>query len=304
MKTVLITGATGFLGSNITNALVENDYIVYAIHRQGSDFYRCKKYYNKINWINVTLPSWKDSFPDRKFDILIHTAWHGIDSKSRDNWELQLINFDFSKEIFEYAADRGVKKIIALGSQAEYGVYHNKANEDDVPYPIEAYGAVKLLTLHLLNSFATIKKIEWYWIRVFSVFGTNENKNSLIPSVILKLKKGSEVELTSGNQKYDYMHSDDFVNNLLNVVETSKNCSGVFNLCSGNEIEIKSLLLKLSQHFPKVRHLMRFGAISHRPNQTMYLVGNNNKFQKAFGNILMNDLECALQKTISSYKSK
>jgi len=304
MKTVLITGATGFLGSNITRSLVEKEYHVYATHRNSSSFKRCKDFYDSIHWINIENAEWKESFSDIKVDILIHTAWQGVSSNERDNWEIQFSNFTFSKEIYEFAKFIGTKKIITLGSQAEYGIYNEEVNENFTPYPIDAYGSVKLLTLHFLRNFAIKEEIYWYWIRVFSVFGIDENENWLFPGVIKNLLKGKTIELTDGRQKYDYLHSDEFVKNLFKVIECNLNNSGVYNLCSGIGIEIKSLLNKLSQFIPDSKYLLNFGAIPYRKNQNMFMVGDNKKFESKFGRVYINDMDLNLQKTINLYKEK
>ena len=302
MKTVLITGATGFIGSNITRSLIVNGYRVYATHRNSSNFKRCKDFYDSIQWINTGNDNWQEVFSNIKVDTLIHTAWQGVSTKERDNWEVQLLNFSFSKEIYEFARLIGTKKIITLGSQAEYGIYTKKVNEDFTPFPINAYGSVKLLTLFFLRNFSINKKIDWYWIRVFSVFGTNENENWLLPGVIKNLLKGNPVELTEGRQKYDYLHSDEFVKNLFKVIECDSNNSGIYNLCSGIAIEIRTLLTKLSQHLPHSEHLLKFESIPYRKSQNMYMVGDNSKFESIFGNIDRDNIDSNLQKTINLYK--
>ena len=304
MKNVLITGSTGFLGSNITRFLVGNGYNVYATCRNNSSFKRCEDFYGSIQWINTEDDNWKEFNSDIKIDLLIHTAWQGISADERDNWEIQLSNFAFSKEIFEFAKGIQVKKIISLGSQAEYGIYDEKVNEEFTPYPVDAYGSVKLLTLYFLRNFASNNKIDWYWIRVFSVFGKDENENWLLPGVIKNLQNEQSVELTEGHQRYDYLHSDEFVNNLFKVIECSADNSGIYNLCSGIAIEIKSLLIKLTKFIPNTGHLLNFGSIPYRKNQNMFMVGDNKKFERIFGPVFLNDMDANIQKTINLYNGK
>jgi nucleoside-diphosphate-sugar epimerase len=304
MKTILITGATGFLGSNIARFLVRKGYQVYATHRNNSSFKRCEDFYDLIEWINTENAEWKKSFSKIKIDIVIHTAWQGVSANERDNWEIQLSNFKFSTEIYEFAKSAGTKKIITLGSQAEYGIYNAKVDEDYTPVPVDAYGSVKLLILYFLRNFALNTEIEWYWIRVFSVFGKDENENWLLPDVIKNLLKGIPVELTEGHQKYDYLHSDEFVKNLYKVIESASDNSGIYNLCTGNAIEIKSLLIKLTKQIPNSEHLLKFGKIPYRKNQNMFMVGDNKKFESIFGPVSVNDMDSNLQKTINLYKEK
>lgn len=125
----------------------------------------------------------------------------------------------------------------------------------------------------------------------------------MIPSIIRNLLNGDFVDLTEGNQKYDYMHSDDFVINLFKVINSKTDLSGVYNLCSGNPIELRTLLINISNLIPNTRHLLNFGALPYRKNQNMFIVGNNKKFERAFGSLKLNDLESNLQTTINLYKN-
>lgn len=305
MQTVLITGSTGFIGSNITRTLLERGgYRVFATHRYNSKFNRCIDYYDKVNWINTEDTKWQELFLDFKIDIIIHTAWQGVSANEREDWEVQYSNFIFSKQLFEFARDKEVPKIIVLGSQAEYGIYGDKVNEDKIPFPTESYGIVKLLTLYYLKNIAEKKNIDWYWIRVFSVYGRDENDNWLLPSVIKSLLSGNPIELTKGLQKYDYLHIEEFVNSLLKVVDCESNFSGVYNICSGIPIEIKTLIQKISLLIPGSEPLLKFGAIPYRKNQNMYMVGENKKFERVFGPIYKCDMDSNLMKTIKLYKEQ
>lgn len=72
---VLLTGATGFIGSNIALDLVERQIDVYATHRTSSSFEKCLQFKNNINWLNTDESNWKESIKEIKPDILIHSAW-------------------------------------------------------------------------------------------------------------------------------------------------------------------------------------------------------------------------------------
>jgi len=300
-KNVLFTGLTGFIGSNIARELLRFGYKIFGIRRENSSIDRIKDITESITWINVQKHGWEAELEEKKIDILIHSAWKGVSTTERDNWEIQLKNFEFSKLVYNVAASHGVDKIISLGSQAEYGQYKEMASENLVPQPLDAYGAVKLLTLNYLQSFARRTKIEWYWIRVFSVFGRGEKDNWIIPYVIKKLKKNEKIELTDGKQVYDYLHIDDFVKNFIKILTSRSDKSGIYNLCSGEGIEIKNLLIQIAEHFPNSKSLLKFGKIPYRENQNMFVVGNSAKFESAFGKMSKEDLKISIIKTINFY---
>lgn len=280
---ILITGATGFIGSNICESLVNEGHTVYATCRDSSVFDKCINFKDKIFWINQDKEDWQDKTLFPEIDALIHCAWTGVSAVDRDNWDIQLTNFDYSRSLFAFAKRLRVKKIIVLGSQAEYGAYSYKVAETHETKPQQAYGAVKLLILHYLRLFAEELNIEWYWLRVFAVIGKNENSNWLIPYIAGRLKHDESVQLTLGLQKYDYLFTSEFVEKFKKILIHSHNCSGVYNICSGREIEIASFLKQICENLGKSTRLLKFGAIPYREKQNMYMVGDPEKFEKTFG---------------------
>jgi len=301
-KKVLLTGVTGFLGSNIARRLLHEGYRVIGTHRESSSFKRVNDIFNLITWININGNSWEEEIKKEKPEILIHAAWEGVSLSARNNWELQLKNFEFSKSVFNVSVDCDVKKIISFGSQAEYGIYSEKVSEKHLPMPNDAYGAVKLLILYYLQNLVKRDHKEWYWLRVFSVFGQGENENCLIPQVIRNLRNRETIKLTAGNQVYDYLYSDNFITNFMKILTEESDKSGIYNLCSGLGIDIKSLINQIATNFPDGKSLLDFGKIPYRDNQNMYMVGNSEKFESAFGKISSENLKDSIIKTINSYQ--
>lgn len=302
---ILITGATGFIGSNIAEFLIEHGHKLIATCRSTSSFEKIEDYKERINWIDSDSENYIRLVNEFNPHILIHTAWAGIDAESRNNWDLQLKNFLYSKKLIEDSIIAGVKKIIVLGSQAEYGIKGFKVNEETLPEPNDAYGAVKLLLLHFLKTFCEKEKIEWYWVRVFSVFGKNENSSWLIPSVISRLKNKERILLTKGEQEYNYLYMDDFLDRFNRIVEEKQNLSGIYNICNDNTVKLKELLISLTEILGSSANLLEFGALPYREGQNMLISGSCMKFRKKFNyNIPNNNLVIGLEKTIALMKNK
>jgi nucleoside-diphosphate-sugar epimerase len=302
---ILLTGATGFIGSNIAKGLLEHGYDVHATHRTTSSFEKCSQFKDKINWINTETCDWRKQIKAIKPDQLIHVAWSGIAAENRNNWEAQISNFWLSKEYFDLAKEYGIKKVIALGSQAEYGAYGFPVNETTLPMPGDAYGAIKTLTANYLRNLFENSGTEWYWIRVFSVFGEGDNHNWLIPKVISKLLKNESIQLTSCEQQYTYLYVEDFVNQLLSVVKSKENKSGIYNLCDSESIILKDLLIKITELMHVSQDLLEFGKIPLRPGQNMFISGDNKKFTDSFTLIGGKSvgLSNGLLRTIDYYKN-
>lgn len=303
---ILITGATGFIGSNIAKKLLENNCNVFATYRTISSFEKCIQFKDKINWINIDNCEWKEQIRDIKPDQLIHGAWSGIDAESRNKWGMQIRNFWLSKEYFELAKECGIRKIISFGSQAEYGVYDFPVNEETLLKPVDAYGAAKTLTANYLRNLFENTIAEWYWVRIFSVFGEGENNGWLIPSVISKLLKNEPIQLTLCEQKYNYLYIEDLVTQILSIVKYNENASGIYNICHSESIVLRELLIQIVKLLGVSQDLLQFGAIPYRSGQNMIIAGDNSKFSEWFyiNSETQIGLTKGLIKTIEYYRGR
>lgn len=301
---ILLTGATGYIGSHIAQSLVLSGHKLYATCREKSVYDKCTRFVNHVLWLNQDKEDWKKGLENIEIDLLIHSAWDGISAENRNNWNVQLTNFQFSKAIIDFSLQLKVKRIVCLGSQAEYGEFNYKVTENEIPYPLDAYGAVKLMTLFYLRSLAINRNIEWYWLRVFSIIGENENESWLLPQVISKLLKGDSINLTEGKQCYDYLYIEDFILRINKVINNPINNSGVYNICSGRAVEIKQLLMLIADKLNVPDSLMKFGVIPYRANQNMLTIGSPDKFEDTFGSLYYASLDDTVSKIISFYKNK
>jgi nucleoside-diphosphate-sugar epimerase len=302
MKIILITGATGFLGSHIAEELTNQGFKVVALKRSTSNLWRCNSFNNQIKWINCD--NLNDAEPEIikcKPEILIHAAWSGVKASDRDNWSEQEKNLSFLVSLLEIAKKTKISKIIALGSQAEYGSFEGSINEDYPCKPNSAYGANKVCASILVKSFAEQNKIDWYWIRLFSVFGPREEKNWLIPATINNLLKKKEMELTPCEQRYDYLFSKDFAAGILSIVKSSNNISGIYNLTSGESMKIKDILSYLENRIAPQQKLLQIGTLPYRPDQVMHMQGNSDLFFQSFNFKLTYSIYEGLEDTINYY---
>jgi nucleoside-diphosphate-sugar epimerase len=280
---ILLTGATGFLGSHIADFLCQNGFDLLLTRRTTSKLDKCIAFAKDVNWILTDDEKWIAKAIEFKPEIIIHAAWNGVENSKRDNWEVQLSNIGFLYQLLKIAKEANVKKIIALGSQAEYGQFNEKVTEEYSVNPVSSYGFVKLACLEYLKSFCNDHSIQWYWLRIFSILGKNDNPGWLIPSVITKLNNNETIDLTLGDQCYDYMYVTDFCDRLLKVICSSENNSGIYNVCTGRATKIKELLIAVANKIDKPLSLLKFGALPYRPNQTMFMIGDSAKFDAAFG---------------------
>ncbi len=305
MKTVLLTGATGFLGSYIAGELVSNGFKVIALKRATSDTFRCDVFKDKIEWLDCdNLNEIESLIIQSKPEMLIHVAWNGVKVEDRDNREEQQKNILFLNSLLDIVKKTGIKKIIALGSQAEYGYFEGAVDEDYPLHPVTAYGSAKVSVSSDLKTFAEQHKIEWYWIRLFSIFGPGEDAKWLFPTVIKNLIEQKETPLTLCEQKYDYLYVKDFARGILNVARCENDFSGFYNFSGNNSVKIKDILLLLEKRLSTGKKILLFGELPYRPNQVMHMEGNSSRFYSAFKFKPVYEMTEGLNETIDYYLSQ
>ncbi len=300
MLKVLITGISGFIGSNIAKFLIQNGIEVIGLKRENSNISRCISYSEKVKWVNLDLEDkWKQELVNLSPTSIIHCAWIGVEAKDRDNWSLQVKNINFLTDLIEISNQINLKQFVFLGSQAEYGFIDRKVDELHPTNPTSAYGSVKLASLEILKTFCFLNNVNWVWLRVFSLFGENENENWLIPSLIKSIHKTTEMDFTLGEQQYAYLYINDFAHIVTKIVQ-QKIDSGIYNISSNKIQDLRTLMNTIKQKInPEFK--LNFGAIPYRDNQSMHIQGDISKLESQIGPITFTDFNVALQNTINYY---
>ncbi|MDD3322934.1 MAG: NAD(P)-dependent oxidoreductase [Paludibacter sp.] len=298
---ILLTGATGFLGSHIAEALLEKGHELILTRRANSNLWRCNSFVNNVLWVNTDSNSWITDVCTFSPEIIINSAWNGVSSSNRDDWESQLSNIDYMYFLLRIAKECCIDKFISMGSQAEYGQFEGKISEDYPLNPTTSYGAVKLAASRILKMFCEDNNIKWYWLRVFSVFGEREDEKWLIPSVIkTMLTEQTEMNFTACEQKYAYLYVRDFAQSITNVV-IANGSSGIYNLSSDSPLSLKDILGAIKD-IVNPYFKLNFGQLAYRENQSMHIEGDATKFNETFGKIDSTDFEVKLTKVIDFYK--
>jgi UDP-glucose 4-epimerase len=298
-KYILITGITGFIGSNIAEKLI-NNYKVIGLKRENSNVWRCEEFKDKVIWIDIDgKKDYEKEIIKYKIDTIIHGAWIGVESNERNDWSLQIKNLQFLSELLQLAEITAVKKFIFLGSQAEFGNINGIVTEDQVCEPSNAYGSVKLACLEILKTFSKNNNINWIWLRLFSLFGEKEGRTWLFPSLIEKIKTENQMDLTLGEQKYAYLYVKDFALIIYKVV-TLEIESGIYNVSSSTVKSIRSIAEEIRDKI-NPRFQLNFGALKYRGIQSMHMQGSINKLNDQIGIVEFTDFSIAIENTIKYY---
>lgn len=297
-KTILLTGATGFIGSHLAEDLSLNNYRVIALIRNSSNLWRCKGFESdNLVYVYLNTPNLADEIQKYNPTALIHSAWGGVSMNARNDWNTQVENIVFSVQAYTLAHELGIKKIISLGSQAEYGNFNCRVNENAACDPVTAYGASKLATLEIFKSFCELYSINWFWFRLFSLYGTRENSEWLISSAVNNMYHNKPMDMTACEQRYDYLYIKDFTKAIIQVLKTESE-SGIFNLSSNSSIKLKELIEKIRM-LVNPDAILNFGALPYRSNQVMQMEGDSTKFNKQFNFAIKSGFDANMKEVIN-----
>ena len=235
MKKAIVTGATGFLGFVLTKELIQNGIYVYALCRKDSKRLSRLDGLEKVKIIEADFSKIEDVKGLSEADIFYHLAWEG----ERNSFEEQYKNVDISISCLRLAAKLSCKRFVCTGSQAEYGNTSELITEETPLKPTTAYGACKVAAYYLTADLAKRLGIEHTWVRVFSVFGPNDNPNTLIMTLIRSLTSEGETKLnTDGTHIWNYLYEDDAAR-ALRLLGQSEGSNTVYNVASRDNKPLK-----------------------------------------------------------------
>lgn len=273
---VILTGSRGFIGSEIYKRLNElNIETIRLSHKKLSSKKLRSDFLDFQEAIKIlpNLCSGRDV-------ILIHCAWAGVAGEFRDN-EIQVAeNLSLIHNVINIVSTLNVRKIIALGSQAEYGNKNFIIKEDEVCEPSTSYGMAKLAHYYLWKAYCNSRGIDFVWARIFSTYGAGDNDKWLLPYCIISLSRNLKVELTKCIQTWDYLHVKDAAQMIVGLLVNG--AAGIYNISSADPVVLKDLISKIGQLMQKT-HLLDFGARDYRPNEPLFLLGDNQKVMKQIG---------------------
>jgi dTDP-6-deoxy-L-talose 4-dehydrogenase (NAD+) len=235
VEKVLVIGATGFIGSYVTNLLISKGFEVYTTYKNNQRIINSKvKEHIKFD-LDQPLLSIKN-LPRAKYVILL--AWEGLpDFKSQIHISKNLPN---SYNVIDLLIKHGYSNITITGTCLEYGLINGELSVDQITNPITTYGIAKdALRKAIFSSFVNHVTIKW--CRLFYVYGDGQSEKSLLPQLYKSIEKGENVfNMSKGDQLRDFIHVSKVAERLSEVMMV--NYSKIYNLGTGFPISVRAFI--------------------------------------------------------------
>ena len=256
MKTILITGATGYLGTALTKNFLDKNFfiIALALNRNEKFLYEsdknCKVYY-------LSEESVEEIFAENNIDIVIHTAtlYGRNNEKSVD---MEKANVEFPVSVLSAAAAHKVKLFINTGTILASG--------------LNAYSLTKSHFADWLDLYAD--KIKCVNLKLDHFYGPYDKPVKFIVWIFEQLRNNvPEIDLTEGSQTRDFIYIDDVVAAFETVVmnEDKLNNDKVTKLEVGtnNKTSIRDIVLMIKEELHNTTTKLNFGAVPFRKNEVL-----------------------------------
>jgi nucleoside-diphosphate-sugar epimerase len=244
MNKVLVTGAAGFIGSQVVRRLIDRGSEVHAISRTRTPDIGVRG----VHWHPVDLL--EQAAVDRLLDSvqpegLIHLAWetqHGTYWNSPRNLDWLRASLAL---IQKFESLRGARLVVG-GSSAEYH-WDGGADLAELTSPTapnSLYGTSKNALREVLSAWAPGVNLSWAWARFFNVFGPGEPPERLIPRTIRTLAQAGAMNFDSGVIERDFMHVDDVAAAVVALYYSE--VRGPVNVASGEARTVKEVVLSIA----------------------------------------------------------
>ena len=283
MKRAIITGPTGSIGVALIQKLLEEGMYVYALCRKDSTRLANIPNHENVKIIPCDLAdlSSAKNHIDHTCDVFYHLGWDGTTGSARDDTYLQNLNVKYSMDAVKLAHETGCKTFLGVGSQAEYGRSITPLTPASPTNPETGYGIAKLCAGQFTRLLCQRYGIKHIWARVFSVYGPYDSSNSLIISAASKMMRGEPVELTKGEQQWDYLYSSDAANALY-LLSINGQDGKIYCIGSGRALPLTYYVEMMRDVF-NPESVIYYGSVPYSEKQIMYLCADTSDLNRDTG---------------------
>ncbi len=245
MKKAIVTGANGFVGSALTQELVNNGIEVIALDRGGC-FENIPKS-DKVVFVPFDLAYLSDITPkllEYEPDLYFHLAWLGMNGSTRGDAAVQFRNTAWALDALKQASEINCKRFVCAGSIMEYETYYAVMKQGNRPGESYIYGAAKFAAHSICMIEASKLNIEIVWAEITNAYGAGENSPRFINSTLRKIAAGEPLEFTAGTQNYDFVYIDD-VARALRLIGEKGHPFNHYLIGSSNAKPLKEFVLEI-----------------------------------------------------------
>lgn len=302
IRSAVLTGPTGAIGTALCLELANNGILVYAVCRPNSERASAIPEHKNIRKVFCdlsTLSNLKYLIPQGA-DAFYHFGWAHTIGDGRNDMPAQISNISYTIDAVRAAGELGCKVFVGAGSQAEYGRVQGVLKSETPCFPENGYGFAKLCAGNMSRVECEKLGINHIWVRILSVYGPKDSGSTMVSGLIDKLLKGDKPSLTKGEQKWDYLFSFDAALAFRLIAESG--VSGkTYVLGGGKALPLKSYIEQIRDAInPELP--LGLGDIPYGPKQVMHLEADISELTQDTGFIPKTNFADGIKATIDAFR--
>ena len=302
MRTVLVTGASGFIGQHALAPLLARGFAVHAVTgpRQPIVTSDPAVVWHVVDLLNPTHT--QDFLEALRPNHLLHFAWYVEPGKFWTSGE-NLRWVEASLTLLRAFASTGGKRVVMAGTCAEYDWSQDGIciENHTLLQPASLYGVCKHALHQILASFTLNSGMSYAWGRIFWPFGPGEHPSRLVASVISSLLQNQPALCSPGAQLRDYMYTVDIADAFVTLLDSQ--VAGPVNIASGVPVSVKDIVYMIGDQLGR-RDLVRLGALAAPSNDPAVVVAGTSRLQNEVKWFPRFDLSGGIAETIAWWRSR
>ena len=258
MQNILITGSSGFIGSNILLNIFNKHNIYITSRSKISIKLKELKVIHYKNHLDLN-----KKLKKIKIDIIIHCGTHYVKNHNvSDINKLTLANIEFGVILLENLKSMGVKKFINFST-----VWQNYNGKQDIAYNL--YSAFKLSYSKILDYYiGKFSFIRFYNLFISDTYGENDNRSKIINLIKQNIRNKKKIRIVSKKLSINLLNVKDIVAAVRIIVD--KNVKpGKYNVTNNKNIKIYNLVKKIKK-VKKIKNLIKFENNSYKKDRIFY----------------------------------
>ncbi|PKL19103.1 MAG: NAD-dependent dehydratase [Spirochaetae bacterium HGW-Spirochaetae-5] len=267
MKKIIITGATGFIGSNLTRRLVNEGFEVNLIIRKSSSTELLKDILDmvKLYYYDGTYQSMHEIMFEIKPDLVFHLASKFlVQHRSDEIVDLITSNILFSTHLAEAMVNNDITKLVNTGTSWQH--YNN-----EIFNPVNLYAATKQGFIDILLYYHEARKLDVITLELFDTCGKDDPRPKLFNIIKTAAKNNTELLMSPGEQCLDIIYIDDVVDAFLIASQIICEENSIFKsyvVSTGSSLPLKEIVTKFVDE-NNIDIVVKWGGREYRDREVM-----------------------------------
>lgn len=297
MKKIIISGASGFVGSSLVRRLLKEDVHIWTLDRDYKPGVLPES--GKITRLkdNPDIGKLKELFDNNGYDSFYNIAWQGVNGAEKAKYDIQTNNIMLTLRYAELAKILGCKKYLCAGTIAERAVESLPAINHTPGGMI--YSSAKSCGHILLETYCKNVDLNFVWMQFSNIYGPRNKTGNLISYTLDQLKKGDVASFGPAQQPYDFIYIDDLIEAVcrLGIQETKDN----FYYIGSEKPRILEQYLRMVGDIFGRPDLIHIGEREDDGIRYDFKMMDNTKTRLDIGNYVTNSFENHIRYTIKNY---